>query len=470
MKVLVLGAGRVGGSLASALLAQGEDVTIVDHDALRLEELGRTLDVQRVTGNAAHPDVLQRAGAYDAEVVFATTGADEINMVASQICYTLFEVTNIVARIRTTAYLERRHELFDFEHLPIKAAVNPEMEMAEQLCLIVQHPGARQALNLGAGSLRLCAFQVLDDWPHRHIPLAELYTLADRRFEVPLIGRDERSFTPNQDTQLAAGDTLFVLASSEDIGAVMKRLSLQERPFKRVMVGGGGHLSARLVRELQRRTSASVRLVEVREERCRQLAEDLSCVVLRGDITDERFLLEENIEHIDAFFALANSDEHNLLASRIASRHGARITAALLMSPAMGELASLAGTTLVVSPVAAAVDSFRSCFRRGRVMREHSLAGDYGQVMEIEALGTPATSKLVGRPATSINLPGGSGIMAVARARKSGEFTAMLISEAPDIRENDRLMVFVPRQQSAQHLIKVQKQIERVFYAPPKAL
>lgn len=469
MKVLVLGAGRVGGSLARELQAQGEDVTIIDSDARRLAELGRRLDVQRMHGNAAHPDVLQRAGAYDAELVFATTGADEINMVASQICYTLFEVTNIVARIRTPAYLERRHELFNFEHLPIKAAVNPELEMAEELCLIVQHPGACQALNLGGGSMRLCAYKIREDWEYVGAPISDLLALAGKSFRVPLIGRGERSFPPDQDDRLAAGDILFVLAGVNHISSVMKSLALQDKAFKRVMIGGGGHLGARLVRGLQRRTGASVRLVEVREDRCQQLAEELSCVVLCGDITDEEFLLEENLEHIDAFFALTNSDETNLLATRIAHRNHARTTAALLLSPPLHELAQLAGTTLTVSPVDAAVDAFRSYFRRGRVLREHGLSEGHGQVMEIEALGTSETSKLVGSPAGSIELPGNSIIAAVARPRKAHTFDPMLMTDELCIEQNDRVIVFVPDQEDKRTQFKVQKQIERAFYAPPES-
>ena len=469
MKVLILGAGRVGGSLAQALVEQGEDVTIVDSDALRLEELGRRLDVERVLGNAAHPDVLQRAGAYDAEIVFATTGTDEINMVASQICYTLYEVTNIVARIRTPAYLERQAELFNFEHLPIKAAINPELEMAEELCLVVQHPGAHQALNLGSGSLRVCAFEVPEGWAHIGSRICDLPELVGRAFLVPLVGRGETGFVPTEEERLAAEDTLFVLARVADISAVMKKLELQGKPFKRVMIAGGGHLGMRLVRELQDRTTASVRLVELREDRCRQLAEDLSCVVLRGDMTDEEFLLEENIEHIDAFFALANSDETNLLATAIASRHKTRTTAALLLRPAMRELALRAGTDLVVSPIEAAVDAARSYFRRGRVLREHSLVEDFGQVMEIEALGTAENSQLIGRPATSIALPGGAKIFAVARQRKLGAYKAHLLTDELTLEQNDRVVVFVPRQASEQALIRVQKHIERVFYAPPEA-
>ena len=470
MKVLVLGAGRVGGSLAQALAEQGEDVTIVDADPQRLDELGRRLDVERVLGNAAHPDVLQSAGAYDAEIVFASTGADEINMVASQICYTLFEVTNIVARIRTPAYLERRSELFSFEHLPIKAAVNPELEMAEELCLVVQHPGARQAFNLGSGCLRLCAFQVPEAWPHTGRPISALNQVVGRAaFRVALVGRGDRSFVPNEDERLAAEDILFVLSPVADIGNVMKKLDLQGKPFKRVMIAGGGHLGTRLVRELQKRTAASVRLVETREDRCRQLAEALSCVVLRGDMTDEEFLLEENIEHIDAFFALANSDETNLLATAIASRHKTRITAALLLRPAMHEIALNAGTTLVVSPVEAAVDAFRSYFRRGRVLREHSLVEEFGQVMEIEALGTAEMSKLVGQMAANIELPGGAKILAIARARKPGVYKALMLTETLVLEENDHVVVFVPKQADEQALIRVQKQVERVFYAPPGA-
>ena len=135
----------------------------------------------------------------------------------------------------------------------------------------------------------------------------------------------------------------------------------------------------------------------------------------------------------------------------------------------MHELATVAGTTLVVSPVEAAVDAFRSYFRRGRVLREHSLVDTFGEVMEIEALGTAETSSLVGRPASSIDLPGESKVFAVARPRKSGTFRPLLISEEPTIEENDRVIVFVPRQENEQDLLKVQKQIERAFYAPPES-
>ncbi|MCY4199520.1 MAG: Trk system potassium transporter TrkA [Gammaproteobacteria bacterium] len=469
MQVLILGAGRVGGSLADKLIEQGEDVTIVDSDLRRLDELGRRLDVKRVHGNAAHPDVLQEAGAYDAESVFATTGADEINMVASQICYTLFEVTNIVARVRTPAYLERRSELFSFEHLPIKAAVNPELEMAEELCLVVQHPDARQALNLGANSLRVCAFDVPVGWTHIGKQVRDLAQAAGRLFVVPLIGRSKSGFVPTHDERLAVGDTLFILARAGDISTVMKNLELQGKPFKRVMIAGGGHLGARLVRALQERTSASVRLIEVREDRCQKLAEELSCVVLCGDMTDERFLLEENIEHVDAFFALANSDESNLLASSIARRNKTRSVAALVLRPEMREIAGYAGATLVVSPVDAAVDAFRSYFRRGRVLREHSLGENLGKVMEIEALGTADTSELIGRAALDIELPGGAKIFATARQGKSGGFKGRLLDRDLLIKQNDRVVVFVPQQSSDQALVRVQKDIEQVFRAPPRA-
>ena len=147
MKILILGGGKVGGTLAEHLASEAFDITVVDTDATRLRELRERLDIQTVAGWASHPDVLRRAGAEDADMLIAVTASDEVNMVACQVCYSTFRTHTKIARVRSRAYLSS-NSFFSKEHLPVDVLINPQQVVTEQIRQLLENPGALQVLDL----------------------------------------------------------------------------------------------------------------------------------------------------------------------------------------------------------------------------------------------------------------------------------------------------------------------------------
>ena len=158
MKILILGAGQVGGTLAESLAKESFDITLIDQDSDRLRELGSRLDIQTIQGAASHPNVLQRAGADDADILVAVTSSDEVNIVACQICYSMFRTPTKIARIRSGAYLNQ-NALFDKHHVPIDRLINPEQVVTEQITELLSHPGALEVLDFADGRAQLVAMR-----------------------------------------------------------------------------------------------------------------------------------------------------------------------------------------------------------------------------------------------------------------------------------------------------------------------
>ncbi len=437
MKILILGAGQVGGTLAEHLANESFDITLVDRDAHRLRELRDRFDIQTVQGMASHPDVLRRAGADDADMLIAVTNSDEVNMVACQVCYSLFRTPTKIARIRAASYLIREG-LFSQEHMPIDVLINPEQVVTNEIQQLLEHPGALQVLDFADGRVKLVAVKAVAGgllvgqeirFIREHMPKVDT--------RVAAIFRRGRPILPEGNTVVEAGDEVFFIAAAEHINTVMNELRRVERPFKRVIIAGGGLIGEKLASAIE--GDFSVKVIEFDQERCHRLAQNLSStVVLHGDATDRELLLEENIENTDAFCALTNDDEVNIMSSLLAKRMGARQVMTLITKPSYVDLVQGGDIDIAISPQMATTSSLLTYVRRGDVVRVHNLRRGAAEAIEAIAHGTSKESQVVGRPIGDINLPTGTTIGAVVRGD-----TVLIAHDDVVVETDDHVILFL---------------------------
>ena len=414
MKILILGAGQVGTSLAQNLASEPNDITIVDLDGDKLEDLQDRLDLRTVAGHAAHPEVLERAGAEDADMVIAVTNSDETNMVACQVAYTLFHTPTKIARIRAVEYL-RHPKLFSQEALPIDVLISPEELVTSYIRRLIEHPGALQVLDFANGKVQLVGVRAYYGGALVGHELRELREhMPGIQTRVAAIFRRGKPIIPEGDTVIEADDEVFFIAARKNIRAVMSELRKLEKPVKRVMLAGGGNIGRRLAAALE--TRYQVKIIERDPERARRLSEHLSkAIVLAGDAADEELLLEENIEHMDVFCAVTNDEEANILSAMLAKELGARRVMSLINRPAYVDLVEKGTIDIAISPQQITIGSLLAHVRRGDVVVVHSLRRGAAEAIEAVAHGDPQTSRVVGRRIDQIKLPPGTTIGAIVR-------------------------------------------------------
>jgi len=414
MKIIILGAGQVGSSLAGNLASEANDITVVDVDSRRLRHLQDRLDIRTIAGQASHPEVLLRAGAEDADMVIAVTNSDETNMVACQVAFTLFHTPTKIARVRDLEYLTHP-QLFAQEALPIDVLISPEQLVTDYISRLIEHPGALQVLGFAEGEVQLVAVKAFYGGP---LVGHELRTLREHmpgvETRVAAIFRRGHAIIPEGDTVIEADDEVFFIAARKDIRAVMGELRRLERPFRRVIIAGGGNIGRRLARTLE--NQFQVKIIDHNRVTATRLSEDLNrTIVLQGDAADEELLLEENIEQTDVFCALTNDDEANILSAMLAKRLGARKVMALINRAAYVDLVESGDIDIAISPQQATIGALLTHVRRGDVAAVHSLRRGAAEAIEAVAHGDRHSSRVVGRAVEEIKLPHGTTIGAIVR-------------------------------------------------------
>ncbi|NNF16195.1 MAG: Trk system potassium transporter TrkA [Gammaproteobacteria bacterium] len=415
MKIIILGAGQVGSTVAY-YLAQEEsnEVTIVDVDGEVLRELQDRLDVRTVQGHASYPDILEAAGASDATMIVALTNSDETNMIACQVAYTLFHTPTKIARIRALEYI-KSEKLFAQDALPVDVAVSPENLVTEYIERLIHYPGALQVLEFADGKVRLVGLRAHKDGM---LIGEELKTLPEHipntDTRVAAIYRDGKSIAPDGDTVIRENDEVFYIAARKDIRVVMSEMRKLEAPVRRVIVAGGGNIGFNLAKTLER--TNQVKLIERDRIRAKFISEHLdSAIVLHGDAADKELLLEENIDHVDVFCAVTNSEEANILSAMLAKRLGAKKVMALINRPAYADLVEADTIDIAISPQQITLSALLAHVRKGDVAKVHTLRRGAAEAMEAVAHGDSGSSKVVGRAVEDIPLPPGTQISAIVR-------------------------------------------------------
>jgi trk system potassium uptake protein TrkA len=437
MKIIILGAGQVGGTLAENLAVEQNDITVVDTDQVRLRELQDRIDIKTVIGQGSYPQVLRQAGADDADMLVAVTNSDETNMVACQIAYSLFRTPTKISRIRSAAYL-RQPELFRVDSFPIDVLISPEQVVTNYVRRLLEYPGALQVLDFADERVQLVAVRAYYGGPLVGQAIQQLKNhRPDVDTRVAAMFRRGKAIEPKGDTIIEADDEVFFIAANTHIRKVMAELRRAEDSYKRIIIAGGGNIGYRLAKALER--TYQIKLLEHNPERARFLSENLDkTVVLLGSATDKALLEEENIENTDVFCALTNDDEVNVMSSLLAKRLGARKVMTLINKAAYVDLVQGGSIDVAISPQQATIGSLLTHVRRGDVVNVHSLRRGAAEAIEAIAHGDKISSRVVGRAIKEIQLPPGTTIGAIVR----GDEVIMATSEVV-VESDDHVILFV---------------------------
>ncbi|MEW6480393.1 MAG: Trk system potassium transporter TrkA [Pseudomonadota bacterium] len=455
MKVIILGAGRVGESVAESLVSEQNDITVIDQDPVRLRLLEEKLDLRGVVGNGIQPSVLQEAGARDADMVIACAAADESNLVVCKVAHDVFNVPTTIARLRSPEFQEG-DELLGKSGFAVDHVICPEESVMRHIHQLISYPEALQVLEFADGRVSLIAVraaagglvvghtigELRERFPHAEMRVVALYRL-DTEMEA----------TPS--TRILPGDEVFVLADTRMIRHVLGAIHNTDQPVQRLMIAGGGKVGLRLARSLI--GQCDVKIIESHPKRCEYLASQLPShiLVLQGDAADEDLLEEENVGEMDLFLALTSDDEDNIMSSMLAKRLGAKRVMSLINRRAYADMMQGSTIDIAISPAQTVIGELLAHLRRGDVVAVHSLRRGAAEALEGVARGDEKTSRLVGRTVEQVKLPKGARIGAIVRG-EGRDSEVLMPHHDTVIKADDHIIIFIPNKRSV-------REVERLF-------
>lgn len=438
MKIIIIGAGQVGGTLAENLVGEKNEITIIDSDQEILATLQDRLDLQVVCGFGSHPDVLKKAGAEDADMLIAVTNSDESNMMACQVAHSIFKTPTKIARVRSEQYIIYQDQLYQHNDIPVDHLIAPEQLVTAAMKRLIDYPGALQVVEFADGRASLVAVKAYYGGllvGHALSALKEHMPNVETR--VAAIYRRGRPIRPLGSTVIEADDEVFFIADTKHIRAVMSELQKLESTYRRIMIAGGGLIGAGLAKRLE--SKHNVKLIEYNVERATYLASVLDhTTVFQGDASDASLLSEEGVHQVDAFIAVTNDDEANIMSAMLAKRMGAAKAMVLIQRSAYVDLVQGGDIDIAFSPQQATISALLTHVRRGDIVNVYSLRRGAAEAIEAIAHGDSQTSKVVGKQISEIKLPPGTTIGAIVR-----EDEVIIAHSDTQIMANDHVIMFL---------------------------
>jgi trk system potassium uptake protein TrkA len=469
MKILILGAGRVGESVAESLVSEKNDITIVDSDPARLQALQGRLDLRGVVGNGIQPSVLQEAGAEDTDLLIACAPLDETNLVACKVAKQCFNVPTAIARVRSPEFVDGG-ELMQRDGFAVDHLLCPEQTVTAYIRKLVEYPEALQVLEFAHGLVSLIAVRAVAGGPLVQHSLAEIPALVpDVDMRIVAIYRQD-TVLPVLDgaTRIEPGDEVFVLAATERIGTVLGALRHRAEPVKRMMIAGGGKVGLRLARQVE--GQCQLKLIETNAGRCQYLSTQLAAgtLVLHGDATDEDLLGDENVQDMDLFIGLTGDDEDNIMSCLLAKRLGARRVLAVINRRAYADLVQGTTIDIAISPSHTVIGELLAYVRRGDVEAVHSLRRGAAEALEAIVRGDRKTCRFAGRRIEEVPLPKGAQVGAIVRGLHRADGSRIEMTGGDEakpqviiahhdtvVMPNDHVIIFVPRKRMVREVEKL---------------
>jgi len=419
MKVIICGAGQVGWQIARYLSGENNDVTVVDNNPDLVRRATDTLDVQGVAGFASYPDVLDRAGATDADMIIAATYSDEVNMVTCQVAHSVFSVQRKIARLRAQNYLDTRYsDLYRRNHLPIDVVISPEKEVAEAALQRLAAPAAFDTESFLEGRAQLLGISIDEDCPVVNTPLRQLTDLfSTLRAVVVGIRRDGVLFAPAAGDQIFVGDDCYVFTDTDDMARTLEIFGKTQHKQERIVIIGGGNVGLGVALALEDRTDrVRVKIIEKNREMAERAADALDrTIVLNGDGLDAALLEEANIGSADAVLAVTDDDKTNLLASVRAKEMGCKMAISLLNDPSLVPLMGPLDIDAYINPRSTTVSSILRHIRHGRVRGVYSIGDAEAEIIEAQVL---STSPISGQKVREVDFPEGTLIGGIMKGGK----------------------------------------------------
>mgnify|MGYP003415237415 FL=1 len=481
MKIIILGAGRVGESVADSLVSERNDITVIDTDAERLRDLESRFDLRGVVGNGIEPAVLAEAGAQDTDLLIACAAQDETNLVCCKVAQLMFNIPKRIARVRSTGF-QRDERLVGPEGFAVDRIICPEESLTRYIGKLIDYPEAMQVREFAGG--RACLVSVR---ARAGAPMVG-HTVAEMRNSTPDVAvrlvaiyrrfpeEPDRFVACAGETRIEPGDEVFVLAAREHIAHVLATLHRRDatpvRPVRRIMIAGGGRVGLHLALELGKEPGRFlVKIIEDDSARCIELASRLpsDVLVLQGDTTDENLLGDESIDEIDLFLALTDDDEDNIMSCLLAKRLGARRVLALINRRSYADLMHGTQIDIALSPAQAMLGELLAHVRQGDVQAVHSLRRGVAEALEIVVRGDRKTSRVVGRKVSDLALPRDVHIGLIVRglpdspdvsADELREPQVIIPRSGTVLESNDHVVFFLPHK-------RLVRDVEKLFRVSP---
>ena len=465
MKILILGAGRVGESVAESLVSERNDITVIDTDPARLGILQERLDLRGVAGNGIQPSVLREAGADDCDLLISCAPNDETNLVVCKIAHDVFNVPTTVARLRSPEFTDDS-PLMGAQGFAVDRVLCPERSVTDYIRKLIEYPEALQVLEFAHGLVSLIAVRATTGGPLVGRTLAEIPNRVpgvDMRI-VAIYRQDEAVADLHGTTRIESGDEVFVLSATEHIRTVLGAIHTIDRPVRRVAIAGGGKVGLRLAREISGRYQ--LKLIETDRKRCEYLATQLpsDVLVLQGDSTDEELMGDENIGQMDLFLALTSDDEDNIMACLLAKRLGTRRVLSLINRRAYADLVQGTQIDIAISPAQAVIGELLTFVRRGDIEAVHSLRRGAAEALEAIVRGDRKSCRMAGRRIDEVGLPAGAQVGAIVRGlhREDGSDAGdkarpqvIIAHHDTVVQPHDHVIVFVPRRRMVREVEKL---------------
>ena len=450
MKIIILGAGQVGTTLAANLVSEDNDITLVDNESQHLQNLQDKHDLRVVKGSPSSPKILRDAGAADADLMVAVTASDETNMIACQLGYTLFNTPTRIARIRNAEYLREKDKLFNDENVPIDHLISPENLVTDEITRLIAYPGALQVAYFSNNRISIVVVKAYYGGP------LVGYALSAFKEHMPHIDcriisilRNDKLIRPQGSTIIEAGDEITFICATEHIKAVMSELQRLEKTYKRIMIVGSGNIASGVAKQLE--DKYQVKLIERDGEKAKVLAEKLSkTLVFHGDASDQNLLFEEHIENVDVFLSLSADDEANIMSALLAKRLGAKKAMVLIQRMAYINLIQGGTIDIAVSPQQATISALLGHVRKGDIKNVASLRHGTAEAIELVVYGDSTTSNVVGRQIGDIKLPVGAMIAAILRKNE-----VIIARRQVVIEEGDSVIVYINDKKSVSEIEKL---------------
>ncbi|MDO5668163.1 MAG: Trk system potassium transporter TrkA [Alcaligenaceae bacterium] len=452
MKILIVGVGRVGSSLAQNLVTGKDDVTVVDTNRERLNALQERFDLRTVYGDASSPAVLEEAGAHDVDLLVACSASDAVNLTACYLGREVFNIPRRIARIRTPYYLE--YSDFTKEKFGVDHIISPEQSITDYLFHLVEFPEVLEIVEFANGLVSLLTLKVGGKSHFLKLQINEHHlNLPDSNGRILEVIRQEKSLPLERTFSLERDDEVVLAVDTTEARKAIKQLHKRMLRVRNIMIAGGGNIGERLARLLAN-DDYNVRIIEVNEERCHELSGILpeNVIVLHGNSTDEALLLDEHVMDMDAFLAVTNADEDNIMASLLAKRLGAEKVLTLISRQSYGELIRGSAIDIAVSPIWSTIGALMRDLKQGSVERGHRLRQGRSEAVEFKALGDATNSKVIGRTVGEIRWPKNAVVAAIVRDSE-------VIIPVPDtmIQNEDHVIVYASD-------VRTMEQVDKLFH------
>lgn len=459
MKVIILGAGQVGTSIAHYLAAEENDITIVDQSPEILRKMSDTIDVQPIHGFASHPDVLEKAGAADADLLVAVTSSDEVNLVACEVANSLFPIKTKIARIRQENYLNPlwRETLFMPHNLAIDIVISPEIEVARAIARCVKVPGAFEVLSLMENQVKIVGVRCTKPAGALNTPLRLLPTILPKlNIVVFYISRDNHDFIPTGEDEIKQGDEVYFAIPPSQLGAAMDAFGIQDHEGRRLLILGGGNIGLKLASEVETLLpGVACKLIERNPKRAEFLARKLNKTeILCGDALDMEILTEANVQDSETVVAVTQDDKVNVLSSLLVKREGVHRVMTLLNNMLYAPLVTSLGVDAVINPQTVTASTILRHVRQGHIRSVYSIRNGAVEVIEGRAR---EASHIIGLSVDDLHIPHALHVIALIRNNQ------VFIDPIKHLlRSDDRLILAVTK--------SAIKKIENLFTIRPNYL